>query len=219
MAILVDNLLDVHSVTAVLNSLSDDLFVDGKKTAGKTARAVKKNLQADPKSPKIIAATKLVEQALRKHPMVTNSAFPDKLSNIIISRYDEGMTYGSHVDNAFIHATRTDLSFTLFLSDPDTYDGGELILQKHDGDDVIKLPQGSVYIYPTRELHYVAPVTRGVRYAAVGWIQSQIRSEEHRGTLFDLYLALQQMADTEENKQARLQILKARSNLMRMWAE
>lgn len=219
MAILVDNLLDVHSVTAILNSLGDELFVDGKKTAGKTARAVKRNLQADPKSPTVIAAAKLVEQTLRKHPVVSNFAFPLKFSNAIVSRYDEGMTYGSHVDNAFIHGIRTDLSFTLFLSDPDTYDGGELILQKLDGDDVIKLPQGSIYIYPTRELHHVAPVTRGVRYAVVGWIQSQIRSEEHRDTLFDLYLALQQLADTEENKQARLQILKAKSNLTRMWAE
>lgn len=218
MAILVDNLLDVHSVKAVLDSMTDDLFLDGGRTAGKTARAVKKNLQADPKASSVVAAARLVEGALRKHPLVANAAHPDKLSNIIISRYDAGMTYGSHVDNAFIQGTRTDLSFTLFLSDPADYDGGELVLQKHDGDDVIKLPQGSVYIYPSHEIHYVAPVTRGVRYAAVGWIQSRVKSDEHRTVLFDLYLALQQMADNEENKQARLQILKVRNNLMRMWA-
>lgn len=218
MAILVDNLLDVHSVKAVLDSMTDELFLDGGRTAGKTARAVKKNLQADPKASSVVAAARLVEGALRKHPLVVNAAHPDKLSNIIISRYDAGMTYGSHVDNAFIQGTRTDLSFTLFLSDPADYDGGELVLQKHDGDDVIKLPQGSVYIYPSHEIHYVAPVTRGVRYAAVGWIQSRVKSDEHRTVLFDLYLALQQMADNEENKQARLQILKVRNNLMRMWA-
>lgn len=218
MAILVDNLLDVHSVKAVLDSMTDELFLDGGRTAGKTARAVKKNLQADPKASSVVAAARLVEGALRKHPLVANAAYPDKLSNIIISRYDAGMTYGSHVDNAFIQGTRTDLSFTLFLSDPADYDGGELVLQKHDGDDVIKLPQGSVYIYPSHEIHYVAPVTRGVRYAAVGWIQSRVKSDEHRTVLFDLYLALQQMADNEENKQARLQILKVRNNLMRMWA-
>lgn len=218
MAILVDNLLDVHSVRAVLDSMTDELFLDGGRTAGKTARAVKKNLQADPKASSVVAAARLVEGALRKHPLVSNAAYPGKLSNIIISRYDAGMTYGSHVDNAFIQGTRTDLSFTLFLSDPADYDGGELVLQKHDGDDVIKLPQGSVYIYPSHEIHYVAPVTRGVRYAAVGWIQSRVKSDEHRTALFDLYLALQQMADNEENKQARLQILKVRNNLMRMWA-
>jgi PKHD-type hydroxylase len=198
--------------------MTDELFLDGGRTAGKTARAVKKNLQADPKASSVVAAARLVEGALRKHPLVVNAAHPDKLSNIIISRYDAGMTYGSHVDNAFIQGTRTDLSFTLFLSDPADYDGGELVLQKHDGDDVIKLPQGSVYIYPSHEIHYVAPVTRGVRYAAVGWIQSRVKSDEHRTVLFDLYLALQQMADNEENKQARLQILKVRNNLMRMWA-
>lgn len=219
MAILVDNLLDVHRTKAILESLGDDVFLDGKLTAGKTARDVKHNLQADASNPSVVAATKMIEQALRKHPMIMNAALPAKFAKIMISRYDQGMTYGSHVDNAIIADTRTDLSFTLFLSDPDSYDGGELIVQKHDGDDVIKLPQGSLYLYPSNTLHYVAPVTHGVRYAAVGWIQSRVRLDEQRTTLFDLYMALQELPDTEANQKARLQILKAKSNLMRLWAD
>ena len=137
----------------------------------------------------------------------------------MVNRYDEGMTYGAHVDDAFIGGTRTDLSFTLFLSHPDTYDGGELIVQRDDGDEAVKLPQGSLYLYPSDSIHYVAPVTRGSRLAAVGWIQSKVRQQEQRQILFDLSSALKQLPITEANHSARLKLLKVHNNLLRRWAD
>lgn len=220
MPIFIDNVLDAHAANAISESLDDlTLFTDGKNTAGKTARAVKQNLQANTEANAVIGATTLIDQAIRKHPYIKHAAIPAKFAKIMINRYEPGMTYGAHVDNAIIANVRTDLSFTLFLSEPDSYEGGELILQKHDGDDAVKLPKGSLYLYPSNTVHYVAPVTKGSRLAAVGWIQSRVRLEEKRSTLFDIYLALQGLKDTEENKNTRLSLLKVQNNLMRLWAD
>lgn len=220
MAIFIENVLDVHSIEAIIDTLdSQEVFEDGKKTAGATAKTVKANLQAKPENTEVVGARKMVEQAVLANPIFTSAALPLKLAKVMFSRYDPGMTYGAHVDEAFIAGTRTDLSFTLFLSDPETYTGGELVVKRHDGDEQIKLPQGSLYLYPSTSLHYVAPVTSGARLVAVGWAQSRVRLAEHREILFDLASALRQLPRSEENAEARLQILKTQSNLMRLWAD
>lgn len=220
MSILVKNVLDVHTLSAISDSLQDsELFQDGRKTAGKTARVVKHNLQADPKASAVIGARKKIEQVLRNNDIVRQAAMPEKFAKIMFSRYEPGMNYGAHIDDAIIAGTRTDLSFTLFLSDPASYDGGELVLQKSDGEDAVKLPAGALFLYPSNTVHYVAPVTSGVRLAAVGWIKSRVRLLEHREILFDLTTALAQLPDSAENQALRLSLLKVKNNLLRLWAD
>jgi len=220
MSILVNNVLDVHTTEAIRSVLEDvSLFQDGSKTAGKTARKVKHNLQANPRATNIIGAAKKVEQALSSNPSIKRAAQPARFAKVMFSRYEPGMNYGAHVDDAIIAGTRTDLSFTLFISEPDSYEGGELVLRKSDGEDSIKLPSGSLFLYPSNSIHYVAPVTSGVRLAAVGWIQSKIKLAEHREILFDLSNALLQLPETNENHELRLSLLKVKNNLMRLWTD
>ena len=147
------------------------------------------------------------------------AALPQKFAKILISRYTPGMHYGAHIDDPVIAGTRTDLSFTLFLSDPESYQGGELILKKHDGDELVKLQKGALCLYPSTSLHHVAEVTSGTRLAAVGWVQSRVRLGDQREILFDLQKALNDIPDTPENHPARLSLLKAKSNLMRLWVD
>mgnify|MGYP001596644861 FL=1 len=218
MAIFIENVLDVYSQGAINTVLTDlDHFIDGKKTAGRSAQQVKNNLQADKNCSEIKGATKLIEQALLSHPDFINAAQPQKLAKVILSRYEEGMEYGPHIDDAVIEDTRTDLSFTLFLSDPDSYQGGELVIQQPDGAESIKLAKGSVYVYPTKYVHYVAPVTEGVRFAAIGWVQSHVRLEEHRQILLNVAVLLKQLPDVTENRAIRLQLLQIQSQLQRLW--
>ncbi|UTW60279.1 Fe2+-dependent dioxygenase [Kordiimonas sp. SCSIO 12603] len=220
MQIFLDNILDSHTLKAITDSLSNDaLYEDGKKTAGRTARRVKSNLQARPDAVEVKGALKLIEKALMNHPVFKAAALPQKFAKLMINRYGPGMQYGTHVDDPIIAGTRTDLSFTLFLSDPETYEGGELVLCKHDGEEKVKLPKGALTLYPSTTLHHVAEVTEGTRLAAVGWVQSRVRLAEHREILFDLHTALAQLPDTDENLNARMQILKAKSNLTRIWAD
>jgi PKHD-type hydroxylase len=129
------------------------------------------------------------------------------------------MTYGTHVDDALMHGMRTDVSFTLFLSDPEDYDGGELIIDTAAGEDAVKLPAGSLVAYPTTQLHRVAEVSRGERWAAVGWARSFVRDAGRRELLFDLDTARRQLF-ARDGKSAEFDLLsKSAANLLRMWAE
>lgn len=220
MAILVNNLLDVHSIASITEVLAaPNIFHDGQKTAGKTARAVKSNLQADSKSLQVQGACKLIEKKLRGHALVKHAAFPKKFAKIMLNCYQPGMSYGDHIDDATIAGVRTDLAFTLFLSAPESYEGGELVLKKHDGEDAIKLPAGALYLYSADTIHRVNPVLSGSRLAAVGWLQSRVRLAQHRTILFDLYCALQQLPNSEENRHSRLGLLQVQSNLQRLWLD
>jgi PKHD-type hydroxylase len=218
MAIFIEDVLDLHVVDAILDALSAEaVFVDGKKTAGRTAKKVKHNVQAQASS--VEGIRKMVEKHLLANRAFSRAAIPLKFAKVMFSKYEVGMNYGEHVDDAFIAKTRTDLSFTLFLSDPDSYEGGELVIKRHDGDEKVKLPKGSLYLYPSSALHYVAPVTSGVRIAAVGWVQSRVRLQDHREILFDVATALSSLKETQENAPTRLQLLKVQQNLMRLWAD
>ena len=220
MAFFIDNVLDVHALNSIVEVLQDDqLFEDGGKTAGGAARAVKHNQQARPVVDAVRGARTLVEDALMAHSDFKSAAIPAKIVRLTFNRYVAGMQYGAHVDDAFINGVRTDLSFTLFLSAPDAYEGGELVVQRHDGDEQVKLPKGSLYLYPSHSLHYVAPVEDGVRLAAVGWVKSRVRAEEHRAILFDLHQALRQLPSGAEAQAIRLKLLRARNSLLRLWAD
>ena len=147
------------------------------------------------------------------------AARPKALSPLLFSRYDTTMHYGSHVDDALMNGMRTDVSFTLFLSDPKDYDGGELVIESAAGEETFKPAAGSLVAYPATSLHHVAEVTRGTRLAAVGWARSFIRDAARRELLFDLDTARRQMFAREGKSAAFDLVSKSAANLMRMWAE
>lgn len=141
------------------------------------------------------------------------------LTPLMFARYEKGKNYGSHVDDAMIGGMRTDVSFTLFLSDPKSYSGGELVIESTAGEEGIKLSAGSLVAYSTTTLHRVAKVTRGERLVCVGWVRSFIRDAAHRELLFDLDTARRRLFAREGNSPDYDLISKSTANLMRMWAE
>ncbi len=220
MAIYIEKILDVYTIDAIVAVLQqDNIFVDGKLTSGQTAKKVKDNLQANPDNAEVKGAIKLIEQALLSHPEFINAALPVKLAKLMFNRYEQNMHYGPHIDEPFIQGVRTDLSFTLFLSEPDSYDGGELVIKRQDGDESIKLAKGALYLYPSTTIHHVTPVTKGTRLALVGWVQSQVRRADQREILYNLVSALNQLPQSDDNAPARLQLLQAQNHLKRLWFE
>jgi len=196
-------------------------FVDGSATAGVYARTVKRNQQLE-NSPETQKLQDFVMQALMRSVEFERFAFPRNMKPIMFSRYEPGMEYGTHVDNAVMSGrppVRSDVSLTLFLSEPDTYDGGDLTIQTLTGEEQIKLPAGSIVTYPSSSLHRVAPVTRGVRVAAVTWVQSMIRDPSCREILRDLEMTRRSIFETQGKTREFDLISKSFANLMRMWAE
>jgi PKHD-type hydroxylase len=212
-------ILDGPSLEAVQSALDDPgLFEDGRRTAGWHAREVKRNLQAT-RGGLASGVLRKIEQALLAHEVLQAAARPKRLVRLLISRYEPGMTYGTHVDDAMIDGVRTDLSFTLFLSDPASYEGGALVVEDSYGERAIKLPAGELILYPSTALHRVEPVTAGVRLAAVGWLRSYVRDAECREILFDLETALRQIHTQQGKSPVFDTLVKTRTNLLRRWAE
>ena len=196
-------------------------FVDGSATAGVFARTVKRNEQVE-NSPEAQKVQDFVMQALIRSVEFERFARPRNMKPIMFSRYEPGMEYGTHVDNAVMSGrppVRSDVSLTLFLSEPDSYDGGELTIQTMTGEEQIKLPAGSIVAYPSSSLHRVTPVTRGVRVAAVTWVQSMIRDPACREILFDLETTRRSIFESQGKTREFDLISKSFANLMRMWAE
>ncbi|MEO1302117.1 MAG: Fe2+-dependent dioxygenase [Myxococcota bacterium] len=220
MAFFIDDVLDRPTFEAIAETLRDErLFEDGRSTARGVAKSVKNNEQARSSDGVIRAALEMIEKALWSNADFQAAAIPEKIARITLSRYTEGMRYGEHVDEAFISGVRTDLSFTLFLSDPESYVGGELVIRRHDGDESVKLPSASLYLYPSNSLHSVSTVESGIRLAAVGWVRSRVRSDEQRAVLYDLHQALRQLPRDDATQGLRLNLLRARNSLLRMWAD
>jgi PKHD-type hydroxylase len=214
------DVLSAAEVTRIFESLASVPFQDGRATAGPAAREVKNNEQAIGSNPEVIALARCVKLALERHPTFNDAVWPLRWSNLMFSRYVPGQRYGLHTDDACMvddHGwpLRTDISFTMFLSGPDTYDGGELRFVEGAGERSEKPSAGSVVLYRTGVLHEVTPVTRGVRLACVGWVQSLIRRPDQREVLFDLNHARRESTDRE----AKLRLDKAIGNLIRMWGE
>src|SRR6185369_1406553 len=149
-------------------------------------RPVKNNRQAEGSDRSLETIRKLIAERILGNEVFRLAVRPKALSPLLFSRYESGMQYGSHVDDALMQGMRTDVSFTLFLSEPESYDGGELVIESASGEDAVKLAAGSMVAYPSTALHHVAPVTRGMRLAAVGWARSYIRDGAKRELLFDL---------------------------------
>ncbi len=218
MLLAIENILSRAEVRAMRDVAADLMFGDGKATAGRFAREVKANDQALP-CPELDVVLAKVEQALAASPVFRSAARPKALTKLILSRYRQGQTYGLHVDDALMQGLRTDLSFTLFLSEPDSYDGGALIIEDTFEARAIKLEPGEVILYPSTTLHRVEPVSSGERLAVVGWVQSIIRDGAQRQVLFDLDQAVEACFAAEGKTQQFDRLAKTRANLMRMWAE
>jgi len=219
MQIVIGNVLTAEEVGTVVAALKRARFVDGRLTAGFAARAVKNNRQAAGSDRSLETIRKLVAARLLGNEIFCLAVRPKALSALLFSRYEKSMHYGSHVDDALIDGMRTDVSFTLFLSDADAYDGGELVIESAAGEETFKLAAGSLVAYPATTLHRVAAVTRGVRLAAAGWARSFVRDAAQRELLFDLDTARRQLF-AREGKSAEFDLIaKSFANLMRMWAQ
>lgn len=197
-----------------------ELFEPGTVTAGRAAKAAKANLQAGNQQPEVQRIIAKATQALQDNNLFQRFALPLQIGRVFINRYDAGMRYDTHYDDAYIAGIRTDLSFTLFLSEPDSYTGGELELQSPTGSQALKLPAGSAIVYPSSQLHAVLPVERGTRIAIVGWVQSRIKSTEQRQLIFELTNSIQSLANSATSPEpALLQLRHVRNNLIRMWGD
>lgn len=198
---------------------------DGRTTAGKQSAQVKKNLQLPEGSPAARELGELVLAGLERSPLFISAVLPQRVFPPLFNRYEAGMDFGSHVDNAIrpILGTnqriRTDVSATLFLSDPDSYDGGELVVEDTYGNHSAKLPAGDLIVYPSTSLHHVTPVTRGVRLASFFWVQSMIRDAGKRSLLFDMDTSIMQLTREVPKSPALVMLTGVYHNLLRQWAE
>lgn len=218
MIIVIASVLDSHEVAA-LRAAADRLeFVDGKTTAGRYAKDVKQNLQAKP-SKALEAQFEKVRTALRDNEVFRAAARPSKFARMLLSRYRSGMEYGLHVDDPYMNGNRTDLSFTLPLSEPEDYDGGGLVIDDGIEERVIRLAAGDAVLYSTSALHRVEPVTRGERMAFVGWVTSRVRDPARREVLYDLDVAASEIFATQGKTPAFDRLFKAKSNLYRIWGD
>ncbi len=199
--------------------LLEAAYRDGRLTAGAEARLVKRNLQIVPEDETGKALKTLLSERVEKNAVFRLAARPKRLSPIILNRYDEGMGYGSHVDDAMMAGLRTDVAFTLFLSAPESYDGGALVIEGTNGEESFKLAAGTLVLYPATSLHHVETVTRGTRLAAVGWAESFVRDTERRAILFDLDTARHALFKAQGKTEVGDLLSKCSSNLLRQWAE
>ena len=219
MQIVIGDILPPDDVKTVCGILKRARFVDGRETAGFGARLVKNNRQAEGSDRSLETIRRLIAERILGNEVFRLAVRPKALSPLLFSRYDKGMHYGSHVDDALMGGMRTDVSFTLFLSDPKSYDGGELTIESTSGEELFKLAAGSLVAYPATSLHHVTDVTRGARLAAVGWARSFIRDPARRELLFDLDTARRQMFSRVGKSPEFDLVSKSLANLVRMWAE
>ncbi|WP_027249759.1 Fe2+-dependent dioxygenase [Planktothrix agardhii] len=216
------DVLTPEELETTLTLLQQAEFIDGKTTAGRYVKSVKNNQQIKTDTEITSELRNIVLEALKRNELFQVAARPKIIRPIIFSRYDVGMYYGSHFDNAIMgdeSISRSDVSLTLFLTDPNTYQGGELVIETSLGEQSFKLDAGSAIVYPSSTLHRVETVTEGTRWAAVTWIQSLIRDPSEREILFDLDTArrsiFQQYGKTIEFDL----IAKSHANLLRKWAD
>ena len=205
--------------------LSSAPWVDGRITAGHQSAKAKNNAQLPEDHPLTRELGEVVLKAVERNPLFMTAALPRRVFPPLFNRYEGGQSFGTHVDNAVrqIKGTqdriRTDMSATLFLTAPGDYDGGELVIDDVYGAHKIKLPAGSLILYPAGSLHYVVPVTRGARLASFFWIQSMVRDDGARTLLFDLDTSIRKLTATNADPSALVQLTGTYHNLLRRWAD
>ncbi|MCU1222026.1 MAG: Fe2+-dependent dioxygenase [Edaphobacter sp.] len=225
MLITIPDVLSVGEVAQARAKLDAAEWVDGKVTAGYQAQRVKDNHQLPEGHPVTVELGEMVLGALARSPLFMSAALPLRVFPPMFNRYTGGGHFGTHVDTAIRamvttgQRIRTDVSATLFLSAPEEYDGGELLVEDTYGSHSVKLPAGHMVLYPATSLHRVEPVTRGARVASFFWIQSMIRGDGDRALLFDLDTAIQRLAVDVPANAAGVQLTGIYHNLLRRWAE
>jgi len=224
MMITLSGVLNPDQVREVTTLASGLAWRDGTATAGPTAREVKRNEQADLGGATGSVVKKILQEAIETHPVLRAAAQPRRFSPLLVSRTGPGGGYGRHVDNPFMgtgeRRLRTDLSFTLFLSDPASYEGGELAVETAAGEHVVKPPAGDLVLYPSTTLHEVRPVTSGERMVCVGWIESAVRDAAAREILFDLENLRATLAASHASQSPEMLTLsKTIANLLRLWGD
>jgi len=221
----IPNLLTPEEVTHLRTRLTAAEWVDGKVTAGYQAQSVKRNAQIPENSPVSRELGDIILGALARAPLFMSAALPLRVFPPMFNSYAGGQTFGAHVDTAirqFVSTgqrIRTDLSATLFLTDPADYDGGELDIHDTYGVHSVKLPAGSLVLYPASSLHSVRPVTRGARVSSFFWLQSMIRDDAQRSILFELDNAIQRLAADNPSHPSSLPLTGVYHNLLRQWSE
>lgn len=226
MLLQIPHILNTDELTQAKSLLTDADWVDGRITAGSQAATVKNNQQLSEQAPQMRALRQIILTALNRHPLFFSAALPLKILPPFFNRYaGEANTYGFHVDNAMRMMpdgsgyVRADVSATLFLSNPDEYDGGELVIDDTFGTHGLKLPAGSIVVYPSSSVHQVTPITRGQRVACFMFIQSMIRDPGKRRLLYDMDMALVDLRANIGETDAVVKLTGTYHNLLRRWAE
>jgi PKHD-type hydroxylase len=225
MLLQIPNVLNAAQISEMRKALHAAEWTDGKATAGYLSGRVKDNVQLPETHPVARKLGAVILDALDANPLFISAALPLKVVPPLFNRYSGGQSYGGHIDGAVRpvpgtpHRVRTDLSATLFLSEPQDYDGGELMVDDRLQSRHIKLSAGDMVLYPGTSVHHVEPVTRGARLASFFWIQSMVREEAKRDILFELDTALQQLGRDTPNHPSLVQIAGCYHNLLRLWSD
>jgi len=221
----IPQVLTADQVAECRTALAAAEWVDGRATAGPHAAKAKDNMQVPEGHPVSCKLGAMILAALERNALFVTAALPAKVYPPLFNRYQGGQAYGVHVDGAIRevrgtpHRVRTDLSATLFLTPPDEYDGGELVIEDTYGAHKVKLPAGDMILYPGTSLHQVQPVSRGARLASFLWVQSMVRDDGERTLLLDLDTSIQQVGRALPEHPAVAQLLNVYHNLLRRWAE
>ena len=219
----IKGVLDRKQLATVHQLITAGEFSDGSTSAGMAARRVKHNEELVLEQAQMSDLNNLVMGNLVKHPTYRSAALPLKIAAPYYARYTKGMSYGDHVDDPIMGAGsdiyRSDISLTIFLNNPDDYDGGELVIQTSFGEQQVKLPAGDAIIYPSSSVHRIAEVTRGERLVAVSWVQSLVPEPEKRALLHDLNQARERLLHEKPDADETRQVNQSYINLVRMWSE
>ncbi len=221
----IPGVLTAEQVATARQMLDAAAWVDGRVTAGHQSARAKENMQLPEDHPTSRQLGDMILAALQRNSLFISAALPLRVFPPLFNRYQGGQSFGNHVDNAIRQAPgggmriRTDLSATLFLAQPEEYDGGELMVEDTYGVHSVKLPAGHMVLYPSTSLHNVRPVTRGARIASFFWIQSMVRDDGERTLLFDLDGAIQRVASEIPHSPAPVQLTAVNHNLLRSWAD
>jgi PKHD-type hydroxylase len=225
MLVHIPNVLTTAQVAECRAALDGAEWSDGRATAGYQSTRMKNNRQLPETHPVARQLGDMILTALDRNPLFMSAALPLKVVPPLFNRYEGGQAYGNHIDGAIRpvagtpHRVRTDLSATLFLTDPGDYDGGELVMEDTFGSERVKLPAGDMVLYPGTSVHRVEPVTRGSRISAFFWIQSMVRSDDRRKMLFELDGAIQKLAVSASDQEPVVRITNIYHNLLRQWAD
>jgi PKHD-type hydroxylase len=221
----IPGLLTPEQLASMRAQMAMAVWEDGRATAGHQSAQVKTNEQLQQGDPLARELGTQVLRALEQSPLFISAALPLHVFPPLFNRYSPGMKFGSHVDNAVrqipgtAHRLRTDLSATVFLSEPEAYDGGELVIEDTYGEHSVKLAAGSMVVYPSSSLHRVLPVTRGIRTASFFWIQSMVRDDSARTLLFELDASIRDLTRTGAQSESIVRLTACYHNLLRRWAE